>query len=311
MGLTDREHGIMKIKYGMEVRAAALAAAFCLIFASAATRGAAQEQEARTIVTVKQLIDSPAEYAGKTVVAVGVFMASDGACAGKMGARDWMLQGEGRDCVWVRFEPPQGCDPATKVGVGRTVAVEGVATMVKNRLMLTPVRAQAKASAPAGEQRQQQAPPPRKDPKEIQKERKEAGEQRQLEIERERDASQSFSPGELLQNPALFAGMSEFFVAGKFRAESTGCGSDAPALEGEWAIEDLLGNCVRARGPVPERAGSASAPADGELVSFKAVMKIETGSGSASHYLLALPRLEEFKTTAPEMKPASKPSSTK
>ncbi len=306
MGLTDREHGIMKIKYGMELRAAALAAAICLIFASAATRGAEQEQESRTIVTVKQLIDSPADYTGKTVVAVGMFMGGDGACVGRMDARDWMLQGEGRNCVWVRVEPPQGCDPATKVGVGRTVAAEGIVSMVRNRPMLFPARDPAKA----GTQRQQSAQQPRKDPKEAQKERREAAEQRMLEIERERDASQSFSPGELLQNPALFSGM-EFLVAGNYRAGSAGCGSDAPALEGEWAVEDLLGNCVRARGPVPERAGSASAPADGELVSFKAVMKIETGSGSASHYLLALPRLEEFKTAAPEMKPASKPSSTK
>ncbi len=292
----------MKININIARRAAAL----CAALAISAGTAAAQEQESRTIVTVKQLIDSPADYAGKTIVAVGMFMGGDGACVGRIDARDWMLQGEGRDCVWVRVEPPQGCDPATKVGVGRRVAAEGIVSMVRNRPMLFPARDPAKSAA----QRQQSAQQPRKDPKEAQKERKEATEQRMLEIERERDASQSFSPGELLQNPALFSGM-EFFAAGNYRADAAGCGSDAPALEGEWAIEDLLGNCVRARGPVPERAGSASAPADGELVSFKAVMKIETASGSASHYLQAAPRLEEFKTTAPEMRPAAKPSSPK
>jgi hypothetical protein len=287
---------------------AATVAALCAVLVFA-FQAAAQEQESRTIITVKQLVESPADYAGKVVVAVGMFMGTDGACAGRMDARDWMLQGEGRDCVWVRVEPPQGCVTATKVGVGRTVAVEGMATMTKNRPMLMPVRAPAKASAPAGAQRQQQAQQPRKDPKEIQKERKEAAEQRQLEIERERDASQSFSPGELLQNPALFAGMTDFFVAGKYRGDAAGCGSDAPAAVGEWAVEDLLGNCVRARGPAPERAGSVSALADGELVSFKAAMKIESASGSATHYLLGLPRPEEFKPSAPEMKPAAKPIS--
>ncbi|HOX29272.1 MAG TPA: hypothetical protein PLQ76_08985, partial [bacterium] len=87
-----------------------------------------QKQAAkRTLLTVSQAIEKVADYEGRTVVVVGMFMGFEGKCAKPSpGPGDWMLQDESGKCIWARGYLPENFSAGKKQGVGARLAGEGL-----------------------------------------------------------------------------------------------------------------------------------------------------------------------------------------
>jgi hypothetical protein len=86
----------------------------CLAAACVATpmSGTVSKDVSQERVTLKLILDNPAEFSGKAVHLSGVFKGWQGACKNlpPKTRSDWMLE-DGTGCIYVHGTPPRGLKP--------------------------------------------------------------------------------------------------------------------------------------------------------------------------------------------------------
>jgi len=103
--------------------AAAAAPVFAQNSATATVKVAPKPQ----VISIKQALTQQAEYDGKRVMLVGIFMGQSGSCKGMppVSSSDVMLQDKTSLCIFVSGPMPEGYDAQKRLGIGKNITLSG------------------------------------------------------------------------------------------------------------------------------------------------------------------------------------------